>query len=1077
MTAHSTDRTERPNLSSARLGDQSMKPAAGSEPIAIIGIGCRFPGGVDSPDSFWKVLVEGREVVTEVPSDRFDVESIYDPRPATPGRVLTRRGGFLEKLDHFDAGFFGISPREAERLDPQQRLMLEVAWEALEDGGQRPDRLEGKHTGVYVGVWIGDQEARLVQDSAPFDFYKHTGSGRYFASGRVSYALGLEGPSLTLDTGCSSSLVAVHLACQSLRAGECDVALAGGVNVILQPHVMIALSHGGILSPDGRCKFGDARADGYVRSEGAAVVVLKPLAQAQADGDPIYAVIRGGAVSNDGRSSGFLATPGSEGQEETLRRAYQNAGVSPSSVAYVEAHGTGTRAGDPVELRAIHNFFSQDRPDGVPCFVGSHKTNFGHTEAVAGVAGLIKTALVVKHRQIPASLNFSEPNPGFAWDGSPVTIPTATVPWPNEVGPALAGITSIGLAGTNAHFVLEEPPAAQSSLSETDAGEPDRPRLLTVSGHTPTALAEMAGRLQAFLDGPESAALALDDICYTANVRRAQHEHRCAVVAPDRAGLSAGLARCAAGESGPGLSVGQAGVDRPKVAFVFAGQGAQWLGMGRKLLADEPVFRETIERCAVALAPLLDGWSLLEELTADEAHSRLDRIDVQQPAVFAVQVALATLWRTWGIEPDAVVGHSLGEVAAAYVAGALSLEDACRVVTLRSKLLRRISGLGAMGVVGLSMEQAQAELAGYEDRLSIGVSNSPKSTVLSGDPVALDAVMTALQSRNVFCRLVKIDAASHSPQVEPLLDDLKSGLSMLQPRPAALPFYSTVTGAVCEGFLHDGDYWARNLRETVLFSTAVERLLEAGHSAFVEVSPHPILTQPVEVTAHESGYSVRALPSLQRGADDRMVMLNSLGALHVAGCAVDWAKLYPNVGAVVSLPPYTWQRERYWMDTQPGQAGTGLWAAADHGQAGQHPLLGARLPELAALPGSVAWERSLDDGLVRKLIGQQGAGDELPATLPAVAYQELSLAAASARYGDGSHAVENLSLEAPLPLDPNATRTLQCLLAPSSGSKTSLQIFSRNGAGSGWTRHAQAELRIDHLDPKLLYTVEWRQRD
>jgi acyl transferase domain-containing protein len=1077
MTAHPTDRTERPNQQFACPDDESMQPVARPEPIAIVGIGCRFPGGVDSPDSFWRFLVEGREAVAEVPADRFDVEAIYDPRPAMPGKVLTRRGGFLDQLDRFDAKFFGISPREAEQLDPQQRLMLEVAWEALEDAGQPPDRLDGKHTGVYVGVWLSDQEARLAQGSAPFDFYKHTGSGRYFASGRVSYALGLEGPSLTLDTGCSSSLVAVHLACQSLRTGECDLALAGGVNVILQPHVMMALSQGGILSPDGRCKFGDARADGYVRSEGAAVVVLKPLAQAQADGDPIYAIIRGGAVSNDGRSSGFLATPGSAGQEETLRRAYQNAGVSPGSVAYVEAHGTGTRAGDPVELRAIHNVFSLDRPAGFPCLVGSHKTNFGHTEAAAGVAGLIKAALAVKYRMIPASLNFSEPNPGFEWAGSPIVIPSATVPWPAGAGAALAGVSSIGLAGTNAHFVLEEPPAPRGAHVQNDEGAPARPRLLTVSGHTPAARAEMAGRLQAFLDGTESAALALDDSCYTANVRRGQQEYRGAVVAHDRAGLSAGLAHCAAGEIAPGVVVGQARANRPNVAFVFAGQGAQWLGMGRNLLAGEPVFRAAIERCATALEPLLDDWSLIEELTADEAASKLERIDVQQPAVFAIQVALAALWRSWGIEPDAVVGHSLGEVAAAHVAGALSLEDACRVVTLRSRLLRRISGQGAMGVVGLSMEQARAALVGYEDRLSIGVSNSPKSTVLSGDPAALDEVMAVLRGRDVFCRLVKIDAASHSPQVEPLLAELAAGLATLKPQPARLPFYSTVTGALCAGFLHDGIYWTRNLRETVLFSTAVTQLLEDGYDVFLELSPHPILVQPVEATAHALGRTVQALPSLQRATDDWMVMLGSLGALHVAGCAIDWSQLYPNAGTVCALPTYAWQRERYWIDARPGHAAAVSWESVAGGEPAHDPLLGTRLPELAALPDSVAWQRPLDAGLVRKVLGQQSADEDLPATLPDAAYRELAMVAARARFGDRHHAVGSLKLREPLPLEPNGARTLQCLLAPAPDGGAVLQVFSRNGEHASWTRHAEAELSIDHFDPTQLYSLEWLQRD
>ena len=1074
MTSRSTGRPEHLGGSSTNGSHEAagiLLPQA--DPIAIVGIGCRFAGGVTDPRSFWNFLVEGRDAITEVPADRFDVDAFYDPRPATPGKVLTRWGGFLDQIEHFDARFFGISPREAERLDPQQRLLLEVAWEALEDGGQRPDRLDGKQTGVFIGIWFGDYEARLFQDPSQFDFYMHTGSGRYFASGRLSYAFGLEGPSLSLDTGCSSSLVAVHLACQSLRSGECDLAIAGGANIILQPHMMIALSQEGIICADGRCKFGDARADGYVRSEGAAVVVLKPLARALADGDPIYALIRGSAVSNDGRSSGFLATPGSEGQEETLRRAYRNAGVRPDTITYIEAHGTGTRAGDPVELRAIGNVLATNRPAERPCLVGSHKTNFGHTEGAAGIAGLIKTALAVKHRTIPASLNFDRPNPSFAWDDYQLVIPSETVPWPADAGPALAGVSSIGLAGTNAHVVLEEAPAIGSSQAAATAA---RPRLLTIFGQTPAARTEVASRLQSFLAEEVRDEQTLDDICYTACARRAHLDYRLAVVGRDQTELIDRLASFVREGEGPGLAVGRA-AESHRVVFVFPGQGSQWLGMGRQLLANEPVFRQALEACAVALAPYVDDWSLLDELAADESTSQLERIDVLQPAVFAIQVALAALWKSWGVVPDAVIGHSLGEIAAAYVAGVLSLDEACRVIGCRSRLLRRISGQGTMAVVGLSFVQAQAALIGYEDRLSIAVSNSARSTVISGDSVALAELMAGLEQQNIFCRGMKVDVAGHSPQVDPLLDELATELATLQPQRPTLPFFSTVTGTRADEIDFDAGYWVRNIRQSVLFSTTVKLLLDDGYETFVELSPHPSLLQALELACRDQGRPGQALPSLRDDEDEQAVMLGSLGALHTTGYPVDWAKLYPTGGNVCPLPTYAWQRERYWVETRSDH-GSAQWSANGNGQLEQHPLLGLGLPELAPLAGSSAWQRTIDYSFARKLLGRQEPVGDQPAVASDEAYRELALAAARARFGNRPHAVNDLTVHEPLVLnlDPDDGRMLQSVLTTESAARASLQVFSRGSTDTSWTRHAAADLTISRLEPDWLYSLEWRPR-
>ncbi|HLF29144.1 MAG TPA: type I polyketide synthase, partial [Anaerolineae bacterium] len=751
------------------------------EPIAIIGIGCRFPGGVKDLESYWRLLADGVDAITEIPADRFDVDAFYDPRPATPGKVMTRWGGFLDQIDQFDAYFFGISPREAERLDPQQRLLLETAREALDNAGQVPDRLMGSQTGVFVGMWLSDFEARLFRNPGQVDFYMTTGSGRYSASGRLSYIFGLEGPSLTLDTACSSSLSAVHLACRSLRSGESTLALAGAANVILQPHITIAYSQSKMMAPDGHCKFGDARANGYVRSEGAAVVVLKRLSQALADGDPIHAVILGSAMNNDGRSSGFLTTPGGAGQEDMLRKAYCDAGISPGQVQYVEAHGTGTLAGDPVEINALGAVLSEARPLDRACRIGSVKTNFGHTESVAGLAGLIKVVLSLKRQQIPASLHVQELNPSIPWDDLPLRIQRELGPWPAHEGPALAGVSAFGITGTNAHIVLQAAPESRAPSALAKAGEEKAPYLLPLSAHTPEALGELAQHYRAFLNATDSS---LADIAYTAAVRRAHHDYRLAVCGYSREELVERL-----GEHTDNSVLAASASGSRKIVFVCPGQGSQWVGMGRQLLAHNPTFRQAIDRCELALKPYVD-WSLIDQLTTD--HAQFDDIAVIQPTLFAIQVALAAVWQALGVQPDAVIGHSLGEVAAAHIAGALSLDDAARIICTRSHLMQRLSGQGAMAVVELSRAEAQAALQGYEDRLSVAVSNGPRSTVLSGDPTALQQVVAQLQRQDIFCRLVKVDVAAHSPQMETLRPELVAALAEMRPQPASIPVYSTV---------------------------------------------------------------------------------------------------------------------------------------------------------------------------------------------------------------------------------------------------------------------------------------------
>jgi len=614
-----------------------------SEPIAIIGIGCRFPGS-SGPQEFWQVIHDGVDAITQVPADRFDLSAVYDQDPTLPGKINTRWGGFVEQVDQFDPQFFGVSPREAARMDPQQRLLLEVAWEALEDAGQVPEKLTGSQTGVFVGISNNDYGRTQFNDFSLIDAYAGTGNALSIAANRISYLLDFRGPSIAIDTACSSSLVAVHLACSSLRNGESTLALAGGVNLILSPAITMNFTKAGVMAPDGRCKAFDAGANGYVRSEGAGMVVLKALSHALADHDPIYAVIRGSAVNQDGRSNGLMA-PNPLAQEAVLREAYRGADVSPGDVQYVEAHGTGTLLGDPIEARALGRVLASGRPPGRLCAIGSVKTNIGHCEAAAGVAGLIKVALALKHAEIPASLHFQEPNPHIPFDELPIRVQTKPSPWSAESGPAVAGVSSFGFGGTNAHVVLQQAPGSPVEYREAAANKSDH--LLPLSGRSPGALLAVARTYEQLLPTLE---LSLHDVCYSASARRAHHDYRLAVAGDSSQQLIDGLVAFRKGETRNGLSSGRRALAvRGKVAFVFSGQGSQWFGMGRRLLHTEPVFREVIERCELALRPHTD-WSLIAEIAGTDAEqSRLNEVDVIQPALFALQVALAALWRSWSI--------------------------------------------------------------------------------------------------------------------------------------------------------------------------------------------------------------------------------------------------------------------------------------------------------------------------------------------------------------------------------------------------------------------------------------------
>ena len=1029
------------------------------EPIAIIGLSCRFPGGANDPEAFWRVLRDAVDATSDVPPSRWDRDAYYDPDPEAPGKMYACRSGFLKgyEVDRFDAGFFSISPVEANNLDPQQRLLLELAWEALEDAGQPADRLVGSKTGVFVGLATADYGHLAGQIGLDkLDPYISTGIAANTAAGRLSFCLGLRGPTMTLDTACSSSLVAVHLACQSLRAGESEMALVGGANLILIPQVNVLYARLKALAPDGRCKTFDASADGMVRGEGGAVVVLKRHRDALRDGDNILALIRGSAVNHDGRSSG-LTVPNGAAQREVLRAALASAGVAPAEVRFVEAHGTGTSLGDPIEVNALIAEMGEGRAEDAPLILGSAKPNVGHLEAVAGLVGLIKVVLAMRHSEIPPQIHFQRLNPQITLGRFRLVVPTKALAWPDGGAPRIAGVSSFGVSGTNAHVVLEAP----RPTAPVEAGEPADAYLLPLSARSAEVLSELARAYLALLT--ERLDLPLADLCYSVSVRRAHLERRLAVVGRSREELAEALQEFLQGELHPRFSTGVVQLGRaPRLAFVFSGYSSHWPGMGRTLLEREPAFREALLACDRLMAPHL-SWSLIEQLAAEDAEGRWERPEIVQPLVFAMQVALSAVWRSWGIEPQAVVGHSMGEIAAAHVAGALSLEDAVLLVCRRSKLIGRLQGQGAMAVVGLSMEQAQAALAGYEDRLAIGISNSRASTVLSGDPAAMQEVLAKLAQRNVFVRPIKgAIVAGHSPQIDPLLPELVAALDSVAPRAAAVPFYSTVTAALCDGGALGPGYWARNMRQPVLFAQTVERMGLDGYDAFAEISPHPLLLGAIEQVLRPQGGVIPTVASLKSHEPERATLLSALGRLYVAGATVDWSRLFPRGGRPVSLPAYPWQRQRYWLKAPAtAQAPTLATSPAPSRSGALHPLLDQHITS-ARPPHEHHFELELDRERLPYLreLRLQGLG-----LVPAALFVEMALAAAAKLLPEGALALEDMSLHEALLLDDEAPVGLQLVAAPQPDpDQAAFQIFShapRSGSAPiGWTLRASGRVKI-----------------
>lgn len=1031
------------------------RPADGQvrEPLAIIGIGCHFPGGATSPQAFWELLCSGIDATREVPDDRWDMRKFYDPEPRKSGKMNTFRGGYLERIDQFDAHFFGISPREAMWLDPQQRLLLQAAWEALEDGGQIVEQLVGSDTGVFIGGFTLDYQ--LLQNFGVYSRYElqtHSATGMMMTmlANRISYVFGFHGPSMAVDTACSGSLVAVHLACQSIWSGECSLALAGGSNIMVAPTMTIAESKGGFLSPDGRCKAFDAAANGYARGEGAGVVLIKPLSRAQADGDQIYALIRGTAVTQDGHTNG-ITVPNQTAQEAVMRTAYQRAGILPRQIQYVEAHGTGTPVGDPIEARAIGAVLSEGRPAEEQCIVGSVKTNIGHLEAAAGVAGMVKTALALKHRQIPPHLHFHTPNPNIPFDKLHLRVPTTLESWPATDGPRYAGVNSFGFGGTNAHVVLQEAPVAVTGTALAEEGIASgkklavsrgegRPYLLPISARSLDALQALARSYCDFLVDNKHH---LHDIGYSASQRRSHHDHRLAIAAHSKAEAISQLEAYLADQPRAGVSSGRIPLnERPKTVFVCSGMGPQWWAMGRDLLNNEPVFRASMERCAAELERYT-GWSLLEAFTADESDSRMGEAEVAEPANFALQVSLAELWRSWGIEPDAIIGHSTGEFAAHYLAGALSFEDAVRLVYHHSRLQQRISGRGRMLAVGMSYETLSKAELDTGNQVAIAAINGPSAVTISGDAAALENVARQLETFQVFHRFLAVNVPYHSQFVEPLRDELIEALAALHPQSASLPLYSTVTGTRIDGSGADAYYWWQNARSTVLFSAAFSQIIQDGYSVFVELSPHPVLSGSITELLTEQGQAGTALPSLRRLEEDRAMMLGSLGTLYTLGYPIAWQQLYENSGSFVRLPSYPWQLKPYWTES--------IESREDRLYTQVHPLLGQRMSALYP-----TWELEVNSRLLPYLNDHRIQDNIL---IPGAAFVEMALAAAREIFGEGEYSIEELAFRKALFLTEASDPRLRTVL---NAQQASVEISSYTPTASGearWTLHASARLR------------------
>lgn len=1043
-----------PTLAHPASSPQSATP--NKEGIAIIGIGCRFPGGVTDAESFWKLLEEGREAVGDVPADRWNVERFYDAEPGIVGKTIAKRGGFIEGIDQFDPQFFGISPREAPYIDPQQRLLLETAYEAIEDAGVVLDLDKGTDIGVFVGISHNDYQGlqHTATDRAGISAHTPTGSAHSIAANRISYCLNLAGPSIAMDTACSSALTAVHVACEHILAGHCKTAMAGGVTVMITPDGFIGFSQAGMLSPEGKCKAFDASANGFVRGEGAGMVLLKKLSEAIADGDPIHAVIIGSAVNSDGHTNG-ISLPSPEAQARLVRDACVIAGVKPSQIGYVEAHGTGTAVGDPIEAHALAEALCADRTDANPLVIGSVKTNLGHLETASGVAGLVKAALVLKHGRIPASLHFDTPNPHIDFTALKLRMPVANETFPGNGATRLAGINSFGFGGSNAHVILSEAPKLTPRAHVT----PDTSRAwpLTLSARSEEALRASAWQLSVWLDDHSKlngSSPLLPDLTYMLGARRNHHSHRLALTARTIGEMVQELSAFSTGQPGPRMRT--AFTPRPeqatRVVFVMSGQGPQWQGMGRELMQHEPVFKRMIEDCDKAMRPWAK-FSLMDELNRPEAETKMQRTEISQPAIFAMQMALAALWQSWGIQPAAVVGHSVGEVAAACVAGILTLDQAAKIIVLRGRFMDECAAAGGtMLAVGMSPDEALAVIAKHDRTVSIAAFNGPRSLTLSGLKTSLEAIATELESKGVFARFLQVSHPFHHAMMQPAADALKAALADLLPKAETLPFFSTVTGQRLDGASCDAGHWSRGVRQPVEFASAIGVLSEFGVDAWLEIGAHPALVRSIQECLGDSGGKAAVLGSARREREHESLLETAMD-LHLAGVVLDFKALTPS-RRLLTLPTYSWDKARWWnesADMRDGRLAPG----------------GRGLLDMRLARATPTWITRLDN---RHMAFLKDHRVENLIIFPAAGFVEMVLEAGVQLFEGKAFVIEDFEIRKPLIL-PDPPSGLLLELSYDIAERT-FSIQSKFEAGASWSTHVVGCMRGERTESSFA-TSAW----
>ena len=1021
-----------------------------SNDIAIVGMSCRFPGDANTPEAFWDLIENKVDAIDDIPKERWDTERYYDPEKNTKGKMYTKQGGFLKDVDLFDNLFFKISPFETESLDPQVRLMLELGYEVIEDAGFDSDKLKGSVTGVFIGMTIVDYIEKDIRSPNPtaINAYSVTGTQMSSASGRISFAFGLEGPSITLDTACSSSLTTVHLACQSLLSGDSNLAIAGGVNLILSPKYHVAFCELNALANDSRSKAFDASADGFVRSEGAGLVLLKRYEDAVRDKDNILAVISGSAITNDGTSKGYTV-PKMESQAKAIRAAMDMAMVGPDDIDYFEAHGTGTPVGDPIEMEGIVSAFKERKSDQ-KLYVGSVKTNIGHCESAAGIAGLIKSVLALQNNKIPSNLHFNTPNPNIDWANIPVQIPTSTVIWLPNKKARYASVSAFGLSGTNVNVILKEAPKRES-LNNTNIKEKEQ-YILPLAAANNQALKILA---EQYIDTLNiSTENEWKAICAGAALHRSHLGCRYAAKGKSREELIKSLKECIDDDLGVSING-----DDKKIVFVFPGQGSQWVGMGCELMKKEQIFKQSMQDCDAALSHFVD-WSLLEEIAKDENNSRFSEVDYIQPILFAIEVSMAKLWESYGVKPDVVVGHSMGEVAAAHIAGVLSLEDAAAIICKRSSLAKTVSGEGAMLLVELSFEEAQKIIIGHEEFVAIGACNGPRSTVLSGSSSSINEIVTLLNEREIFNRLIKVDYASHSPQMDQLKPKLLEEIKNINPNKGSVPIYSTVHNKIMDGTHFNSQYWTDNLRKPVLFAQAVEQLLIENDCVFVEVSPHPILVQLIEQgIEHYNKASSYVIHTIKRDISQSNEFINSFKNLYENSVRVDWNKFYEN--AVVNhdqLPTYPWQKDRFWIDN----AETSTFG---YSSGTIHPFLGREI-KFANDKNIIYWESVIDLASLPYLKDHQVKNTVI---FPAAGYLELIYAAIRQSFGMGFHQICDISFKQPLLLD-TIGKAVQVIINVERKNYIHFEIYSADpneASTSSWEFHCQGNALLFKNEPEL----------